>query len=152
MPKILIATDGSDFAIAAAKKARELLTPSASLTVVAVVPPPVLPAAAPLTELEPGPIITPEVTEEVDEALTDEARQWLDATVEAVGGSAECLLLHGDPAAEICRVAKEGAFDLVVLGSHGFGFVKRVLLGSVSHYVLQHAPCPVLVVRAPDHS
>jgi nucleotide-binding universal stress UspA family protein len=78
MPKILIATDGSDFAIAAAEKARELLTPSASLTVVAVVPPPVPPVAAPVTGLEPGPIITPEVTEELDDALTDEARQWLD--------------------------------------------------------------------------
>ena len=43
-------------------------------------------------------------------------------------------------------------FDVIVVGSHGRGFVKRVVLGSVSHHVLQHAPCPVLVVRASDHS
>jgi nucleotide-binding universal stress UspA family protein len=56
-------------------------------------------------------------------------------------------VVHGDPAIEICRVAEEGQFDLVVIGSHGSGFLKRVLLGSVSHHVLHHAPCPVLVVR-----
>jgi nucleotide-binding universal stress UspA family protein len=56
----------------------------------------------------------------------------------------------GDPAAIICHVAGELAVDVIIVGSHGKGFVSRVLLGSVSEYVMRHAPCPVLVVRAPN--
>jgi nucleotide-binding universal stress UspA family protein len=37
--------------------------------------------------------------------------------------------------------------DLIVVGSHGYGFLDRVLLGSISDFVVHHAPCSVLVVR-----
>jgi hypothetical protein len=39
--------------------------------------------------------------------------------------------------------------DLVVVGSRGLGAVRRLLLGTVSEKVLQHAPCPVLIVKDP---
>jgi len=148
--KVLIATDGSDFAIDAAKKASTLLDPNSHITVVTVVPLPVIPATAPVTGLDAGPIVTPETTEELDHALHAEAEAGLTRTVAALGRPAEHMLVMGDPAAELCRVAEEGKFDVVALGSHGRGLMKRMVLGSVSHHVLQHAPCPVLVVRAPD--
>jgi len=148
--KVLIATDGSDFAIEAAKRAAALLDPAAQITVVTVVPLPVIPATAPVTGLDAGPIVTPEATEELDHALHTEAEAALTRTLAGLGRPAEQMLVMGDPAAELCRVAEEDHFDIIALGSHGRGLMKRMVLGSVSHHVLQHAPCPVLVVRASD--
>lgn len=47
----------------------------------------------------------------------------------------------------ICAVAEEVSPDMLVVGSHGRGNLERLVLGSVSDYVVHHAHCPVLVVR-----
>ena len=52
----------------------------------------------------------------------------------------------GHPAHEIARLAELRAADVVVLGSHGHGAVRRFLLGSVADKVIRQAPCAVLVV------
>ena len=52
---------------------------------------------------------------------------------------------------EIVRYATEQNIDLIVMGTHGRGFVPHVLLGSVTERVLRRAPCPVLTVRHPEH-
>jgi len=158
MPKALIATDGSDFARDAALRAKQVLDGRMEYTLLTVVPPPVLPVGAPVTGIETAPIATPETADALSEAYKEEAQQSLESTAEAFGGPADPnrqvtrRTEFGDPAAEICRVASDEAFDVIVVGSHGSGFVKRVLLGSVSKHLLHHAPCPVLVVRPSDHS
>jgi nucleotide-binding universal stress UspA family protein len=152
MPKALIATDGSDFALNAATRVKQLLSGDLEYTLLTVVPPPVLPVAAPVTGIEAAPIATPEQTEELTEAYKEEAESSLERTARAFGGEVARRIEYGDPAAEIRRVAEDEGFDVIVVGSHGSGFVKRVLLGSVSQHLLHHAPCPVLVVRTPDHS
>jgi nucleotide-binding universal stress UspA family protein len=152
MPKALIATDGSDFAHDATVRAKELLDGNTEYMLLTVVPPPVLPVGAPVTGIETAPIATPEQADELTEAYKEEAQQSLDRTAQAFGGQVDRRIEFGDPAAEICRVAEDEGFDVIVVGSHGSGFVKRVLLGSVSQHLLHHAPCPVLVVRAPGHS
>jgi nucleotide-binding universal stress UspA family protein len=88
--------------------------------------------------------------------LADIEREWADETLAAAaaeaenaGVRAETLRRHGDPAAEICAVAREHAARLIVVGSHGWGPVGGMLFGSVSAGVLAHAPCPVLVVPEP---
>ncbi len=53
----------------------------------------------------------------------------------------------GKPADEILTAAKREKADLIVTGAKGLGAIGRVLLGSVSTRVVQHATCSVLVVR-----
>ena len=57
----------------------------------------------------------------------------------------------GSPAAEIIGYAKEADVDLIVMGTHGRGFVAHAVLGSVAEKVVRTAPCPVLTVRNPQH-
>jgi nucleotide-binding universal stress UspA family protein len=59
----------------------------------------------------------------------------------------EQRLLDGDAADAIVDEAANA--DLVVVGSRGRGDFKSALLGSVSSHVVHHAPCPVVVVKAP---
>jgi nucleotide-binding universal stress UspA family protein len=57
-------------------------------------------------------------------------------------------ILIGRPDVEIVRFADERHADLIVMGTHGYGGVKRLLLGSVADHVVRQARCPVLVVPA----
>ena len=52
---------------------------------------------------------------------------------------------HGDPAKEILKEAREGGYDLVILGRRELGPIGRLVLGSVSGKVAKEAPCAVLV-------
>ncbi len=53
----------------------------------------------------------------------------------------------GEPAIEIVELAKEGGFDLVVVGTHGRTGFRHALLGSVAERVVRRACCPVLTVH-----
>lgn len=57
------------------------------------------------------------------------------------------MLREGDPALEIVNAAKEGGFDVIVVGHKGLGRMKELFLGSVSEKVAHLAPCPVVIVR-----
>jgi nucleotide-binding universal stress UspA family protein len=70
------------------------------------------------------------------------------AQAEEAGVESRVALLRGLPVDEICLAAEKFAPRFLVLGSHGWGTMKRALFGSVSTGVLHHAACPVLVVRA----
>jgi nucleotide-binding universal stress UspA family protein len=48
---------------------------------------------------------------------------------------------------EICKLAREIPADLIVMPTHGYTGLKHVLLGSIAERVVQHAPCPVFIVR-----
>ncbi len=53
----------------------------------------------------------------------------------------------GSPAYRITEFAREGGYDLIVVGTHGRTGLSRVLVGSVAENVVRHAHCPVLAVR-----
>jgi nucleotide-binding universal stress UspA family protein len=59
--------------------------------------------------------------------------------------AASSQVMKGDPAPVISEVSKD--FDLVVVGSHGREGLDRFLLGSVSHAIVHHVACPVLIIR-----
>ncbi len=61
----------------------------------------------------------------------------------------EFAVRPGAPAAEIVRYALEANIDLIVMGTHGRGFVGHMVMGSVAEKVVRTASCPVLTVRAP---
>jgi nucleotide-binding universal stress UspA family protein len=58
----------------------------------------------------------------------------------------QCLVTKGDPAKMIMATAKEHSADLIVLGSHSYNALERVLLGSVANEVVNHSKTPVLLV------
>jgi nucleotide-binding universal stress UspA family protein len=149
LARTLVADDGSE----AAAVARRIVAgpPFAGLPVhivsVAQVSPPWQAAVSPIAT---GPAL-----EVWDEALRvqREDHERIGATAAAelagTGGSVDVEVRVGDPAGEIVAAATEWNADLVALGTHGRTGIQRLLLGSVARNVLQHAPCSVLVARAP---
>ena len=65
----------------------------------------------------------------------------------ALGVHSEFKQLNGDIGRAICGQAKTWSADLVMVGSHGRKGLGEMLLGSVSNYVMHHAPCSVLVMH-----
>jgi universal stress protein A len=63
-----------------------------------------------------------------------------------VEGRVSQAILMGAPAAEILQYAIDHHADLIVVGSHGHGAVRRFLLGSVADRVFKSSACPVMVV------
>ena len=63
----------------------------------------------------------------------------------------DTLVRTGSPAAEIIEAARQILADLIVTSTHGRTGLKHAFLGSVTEYVVRHAPCPVLVVREREH-
>lgn len=145
--RVLVASDGSGLALDAARRSAQLLPAEAVYTVLAVVPPLGVTVGMDVGfglagASQPSVLGDPQARAEAD------ARRAVAATARALGRPATDQVAHGDPGPTICTVAANEGFDLIVIGSHGSGAIRRMLLGSVSHHVLHHAPCPVLVVRA----
>jgi nucleotide-binding universal stress UspA family protein len=78
---------------------------------------------------------------EVREVIAEAA-----ARAEEAGVETRSVVLRGIPVEAICEAAERFAPQFLVVGSHGWGALKRALFGSVSAGVLHHATCPVLVV------
>jgi nucleotide-binding universal stress UspA family protein len=91
---------------------------------------------------------------DISEQLEDSAGRELPKIAEGeecAGLAVEELVVHGDAAAEIVRVANERRADLIVISSHGRTGLGRILFGSTAEAVVRHASCPVLVVKPPEN-
>ena len=134
---ILVAWDGSEHAKRALAEAVDLArTQDARLTLLTV--------AAPVYVFWPG--YAPPITE----ADLDSAAEQLLAEGEALvpeGIPVSGRTAAGYPGTELLKRATAADHDLIVMGSRGRGAVRSAFLGSVSHFVLNHATVPVLVVH-----
>lgn len=133
MKKILIAYDGGEPAHRALDTAAELarLT-GATVSVVSVVP--VHPGRVPIEPWD-------GTSTHAEELI--EARRLL----RELGIEAELIEPSGDPAVAIERIAEDGNFDTVILGSRGLSLMGRVFQGSVSEHVATHAKATVVIAR-----
>jgi nucleotide-binding universal stress UspA family protein len=142
MKPVMLATDGSPTAVKATETAIELAKLlDTELVIVTVWTIPYM-----TTGLAPAPI-NGELAQlgegEAEKLVLDAAARAAEAGVES-----RTLVLRGIPVEEICVAAETYKPRFLVVGSHGWGPVKRAIFGSVSTGVLHRARCPVLVVRA----
>lgn len=92
----------------------------------------------------PSAAVAHEVHRALGKRLLEDA---VDMAREIGAGSVEVILGEGDPADAILDAAKQVDADLIVLGTRGLSDLKELLLGSVSHSVVQLSPCSCLVVK-----
>lgn len=93
------------------------------------------------------------VSDEIDpinleEELTEASRNITEdpaSRLRQAGLNTETNMVHGDPGEIICNAAEDRNADYIFMGRRGRGTAGELLLGSVSHYVIHHANCPVMV-------
>lgn len=133
---ILVAVDGSENSQRAVKQVAELasLVDGAEVEAVSVI------AIDVYSDMVYDPI----------EAHGDTQRELIEPALKALkesGVEPKITLLHGRPADELIRYAESSEADLLVIGSRGLNALQEFAIGSVSHKVIKHAKCPVLVVK-----
>uniref|UniRef100_A0A0D9Y057 UspA domain-containing protein n=1 Tax=Leersia perrieri TaxID=77586 RepID=A0A0D9Y057_9ORYZ len=60
-------------------------------------------------------------------------------------------VIEGDARNVLCEAVERHQAEMLVVGSHGYGAIKRAVLGSVSDYCSHHAHCTVMIVKKPKH-
>jgi nucleotide-binding universal stress UspA family protein len=144
--KIVVAFDGSQNSVRALKVAGRIAeSRNAKLIVVHVYVPPVYYYYGPmgLPAYDVG-RFEETMKKEADETAKKAAQIVRESGVE---GNAEVLESRGSVVQALSEFAANEKADLIVIGTRGLGGFKKMLLGSVSSGVVQHAPCSVLVVR-----
>lgn len=137
-PNILLAADGSENSIRAAKEAVKIakLSDETSVTILFVI------------DVE-------KVKKEVLHAqsidsLYMERRQKLlpiEQLFEEQNITFKVEMVHGTPGPEIVKYANSQSVDLVIIGSRGLNSLQEMVLGSVSHKVMKRVNCPAMIVK-----
>lgn len=138
LKKILVPVDGSDHSLDAVHHAVDVAGLAGAEVILMTCHKPV-----PSSLGEPN-------FQEVLDRLVAEADLILAQAQEPLQGTGLAVTtktIAGDTAKLIVEVAEVEGVDLVVMGNRGLGGFSGLLLGSVTHKVLQSAPCPVTVVR-----
>lgn len=152
--KILVALDGSEHSRRALENAIGIAERfNGRLTLLHVysvtVPPVMMPEPSTLTPSG-VPVVTPAEVSRIVDAAKEVGKRILEDGGEKAkeqGVTVETMLKEGNTVQEIVRAAKEGDFNLIVMGVRGISKIRELLLGSVSDGVIKQASCPVLVVK-----
>jgi nucleotide-binding universal stress UspA family protein len=105
---------------------------------------PIVPSVGYSGMTEPLPIA--DISDQLEDSAERELPKFAECE-ECAGLEVEELIVHGEAASEIVRVAKDREVDLIVVSSHGRTGLGRILFGSTAEAVVRHASCPVLVVK-----
>jgi len=149
---VVVCTDGSDLALAAASAGFALLQPADTIVVATVVHT-VDPSLADDGGGHAGPSMSPaEVEAQHSEAHSrgETVLAEAAAALRAAGVAPSKIqqrVLTGKPGPALCELARDLGAHAIVVGSRGRGGIRRALLGSVSDYVVRHSPCSVVVTR-----
>ncbi len=145
--KILLATDGSDYADAAAAQCGEFVSgvTDANVKILTVVDYTVDAASEPFTSSD-------KLVAAVEEAKQKKSQEILSKTAKIVGYGNEDVEISnevriGSPKKLIVEEAERWGANIIFVGSHGYGLFARAILGSVSDAVLNHSSCSVLIAR-----
>ncbi|MEE3716220.1 universal stress protein [Tumidithrix elongata RA019] len=149
--KFLIAIDGSKASERALEKGLSLAAPTQSLVVLLTVVEP-LSSYIPEVMMPTGDWVGlrgfPDI--ELEKKILAAGQvilQKAEETCTAANTPCKTRLEMGLPRDTICQVVKDEAPDFLVVGSRGLGSVERLMLGSVSDYVIHHCSCAAIVVR-----
>jgi nucleotide-binding universal stress UspA family protein len=143
---VLVAVDGSEISLEAARAGLALLADDTPVVIVTVVETsdPTLVTGSGMA----GGVMSADELDALDEGRVTEGEAALEAATAALGrAGAEALVLRGDAGSALCDLARERDASAIVMGSRGRGGIKRALLGSVSDYVVRNAHCPVIITR-----
>ena len=143
--RVLVAIDGSDQSYDAVRALSQMARAEILIVLHAVdVPAPAYP------------MMVPEVARDLyttqERVMRDEGERVLKTAMSLLPlnpGSVSKFIEVGKPVEVILSIAEQERIDLIVLGARGVGALRELVLGSVSHRVVTHAPCSVLVVGAP---
>ncbi len=152
--RIIVPFDGSEHSMHALETAIQIskkFASSITLIHAYMVPPPVTQKPVGMTGSLPYEITLPaEELTKLTKVIRGRGASILalgEEKAKAEGIQIEKVLIEGNAVEEILKTAKDGKFDLVVIGARGLSTIKEIFLGSVSHGVTIHAPCPVLITR-----
>ncbi len=157
MKKILVPVDGSNASISAVKKAIEVGKKNNALikliSVVKSTETRKKERNENLWSAVDGSIISnsTELRKKLETTYVENSQMLLDQIVTRLdfsGIKVEKEVLLGEPFEKIVETAKEGNYDLIIMGNRGFSKIKRFFVGSVTQRVISEAPCPVLVIRS----
>ena len=143
---ILLPTDFSECAAHAVPAAASLARLMQARMICLHVIEPIVPTVGWTPVAEPLPVA--DISEQLETSATRELPK-ISQCEECEGLDVEDLIVHGEAASEIVRVARERAVDMIVISSHGRTGLGRILFGSTAESVMRHAHCPVLVVKPP---
>lgn len=137
--KVLLAVDGSEHSLHAAKEAGDLARAMKSKILRIVI----------AFDSIPPYLGEPNLQIAID-ARMKQAQAILNKAQNAIGkipGEVHTEFVEGSPAEAIINVAKTRESTVIVMGSRGMSSIAELVLGSTCHNVVNHASCPVLIVR-----